>query len=475
MALSKSKETTESASSPGSSGRGAKQNSPAAKPIPGPSIFESTRRLYPNPFHVLPDYLRELTERYGDIVVFRLPGRRFVLLNRPEHIKDMLVTQQHAFVKSLGARTLRHLLGDGLLTSEEPHHRQMRRIVQPAFHHQRIAGYARTMSEIAKEWTGLHEGGDSFDLHAGMSELTLRIASVTLFGVDASDDASEVRSALHTTLEAYPRAVGPFALIKEWFGLSPVSNEFINARKRLDRVIYALIASRRGGAARGEDALSMLLEAEDPETGYRLTDEQVRDEAMTLFLAGHETTANALTWTWYMLSRYPGAAARVFAEIDAATAQEPLELLGQLEYTRRALRESMRLYPPAWIIGRETTRPVILSGGYHLAPNTTAFVCPLVLHRRPELFADPLRFDPDRWLGFDGPAFAYIPFGGGARRCIGEEFAWTEAALALATIARGYVVQFETDGRLELQPLVTLRPKGPVVARLVRRGQTAAN
>jgi cytochrome P450 len=449
---------------------GAKQNSRADRPIPGPSLLESTRRLYPHPFNVLPAFLRDLSERYGDISGFRLPGRRFVLLNHPDQIKDMLVTQQHAFVKSLGARTLRHLLGDGLLTSEEPHHRQMRRIVQPAFHHQRVAHYARTMAGLARDWVEAHPADKGFDLHAGMSQLTLRIATVTLFGVDAADEAGEVRSALHTTLEAYPRAVGPLALIKEWVGLSPVSREFTTARAQLDRVIYALIAARRTSNAHGDDALSMLLEAEDPDTGYRLTDEQVRDEAMTLFLAGHETTANALTWTWYLLSRHPGVEERLHREVDATNVfDDPFAALARLEYTRRVLRESMRLYPPAWIIGRETKQPVTLSGGYHLPAHTTAFVCPLVLHRRPEFYPDPQAFDPERWLDAPEAAFAYIPFGGGARRCIGEEFAWTEATLALAVISRRFRVAFESSRPLDFQALVTLRPRGDVPVRLVRR------
>ena len=460
MALSKSKGTTASESSPGSPRRGEKPKSPAGKPIPGPSLFEATTRLYPNPFNKFPTYLAELTRRYGDVVLFKLPWRRFIVLNHPEQVKDMLVTQQHAFVKSLGARTLRHLLGEGLLTSEEPHHRQMRRIVQPAFHHQRVANYAKTMRSIVEEWIASRLDGERFDLHAAMSRLTLRIASITLFGVDAGGEASEVREALSAALEAYPRAVGPLAVIKESIGLSPVSREFIAAREQLDRVIYGLVAARRADGSRGDDVLSMLLEAEDPETGYRLSDEQVRDEAMTLFLAGHETTANALTWTWYLLSQHPDIEARVHAEVDSGS---------EFEFTRRVFREAMRLYPPAWIIGRETIRDVTLAGGYEVPAKTTVFTAPLIMHRHPELYPDPLRFDPDRWLEPEIP-FAYIPFGGGARRCIGEEFAWMEATLALGIIAKAAKLVFETSAPLELQPLVTLRPKGDVPIRYVLRG-----
>jgi cytochrome P450 len=433
-------------------------------------MLESVRRLYPAPFGKLPVYLDELTRRYGDVVFFRLPARSFVLLNHPDQIKDMLVTQQHAFVKSYGARTLRYLLGEGLLTSEEPHHRQMRRIVQPAFHHQRVAAYAHTMVECIERWVDAHDGNDRFDVHAAMSELTLQIASLTLFGVDASDDASEVRASLNATLEAYPGAVSPWALLKEHFGFSPVSRSFSDARKRLDRVMYALIAQRRSDPAERDDALSMLLEASDPETGYRLTDEQVRDEAMTLFLAGHETTANALTWTWYLLARHPEIEARVHAEVDAlAAVRDPLAALGSLDYTRRVFREAMRLYPPAWIIGRETTQDVTLAGGYELPKGITVFACPLTLHRHERFYPNPLAFEPDRWLAADIPQFAYIPFGGGARRCIGEEFAWAEGTLALAIMAKRFRFVLESERELELEPLVTLRPKGDVPVRLVAR------
>ncbi|HEY5341982.1 MAG TPA: cytochrome P450 [Candidatus Aquilonibacter sp.] len=438
--------------------------------IPGPSLFESTRRLYPTPFRVLPQYLAELTERYGDIVTFALPSKRFVLLNHPEQIKDVLVTQQHRFVKSLGARTLRLFLGDGLLTSEEPHHRQMRRIVQPAFHRARIEGYARTMHAFADAWAKAGADGERIDMHAAMSGLTLRIASETLFGTDSAREAADVRAALHAILEAYPSAIGPIGSIRQQLRFLPGTRAFNAARAQLDRIIYALIAQRRSDPAPRSDALSLLLEAEDSETGYHLSDEQVRDEAMTLFLAGHETTANALTWTWYLLAQHPEIEARLHAEVDAAeVAGDLLAYAQSLDYTRRVLRESMRLYPPAWIIGREAHEDVTLTGGYRIAAGTTVFVCPLVLHRRAKFYEDPQRFDPDRWLRDDVPAFAYLPFGGGARRCIGEEFAWTEGTLALAAIARTRRFERLSSQPAKLRALVTLRPDGPMWMRSIIR------
>jgi cytochrome P450 len=282
-----------------------------------------------------------------------------------------------------------------------------------------------------------------------MGALALRIASETLFGTDAGADALEVREALHATLLAYPLAIGPLGALRQKIGFLPSTRAFRDARTRLDRIIYRLISQRREHPGQGTDALSLLMRADDPETGYQLSDEQVRDEALTLFLAGHETTANALTWTWFLLAERPDIAQRI--------ATEPLD------YARRVLRESMRLYPPAWIIGREAARDVELAGGYAIPKGTTLFVCPLVLHRRAEYYRDPLAFDPDRWLEADVPPFAYVPFGGGARRCIGEEFAWMEGAIVLREVAQRWRFELLSSRHPGLMALVTLRPKRPVM------------
>jgi cytochrome P450 len=421
--------------------------------IPGPPFWDSVRSLGAAPFRRLPAYLPTLVQRYGNIVSFRIFGRRYVLLNDPAHIREMLVTQQHAFVKSFGARALRSLLGDGLLTSEEPHHRQMRRIVQPAFHRERIASYVETMTRLTDEWIAQRRDGERIDVHAAMNALTLRIVSTTLLGADTGPEADEVRRALTDTMETYPASIGPFGELRRRIDFLPDTRRFNRARERLDRVIYGLIAERRSDPRTRSDALSMLLEAQDPETGYRLTDAQVRDEALTLFLAGHETTANALTWTWYLLASHPEAQQRLH--------DEALEGVSR-EHATRAVREAMRLFPPAWIVGREATRDVQLHDGYRLSAGSTVFVCQLVLHRRPDFYPNPDAFNPDRWIDTELPAFAYVPFGGGARRCIGEEFAWVEAALLLSAIARRFRFSLEPGTGAEADALVTLRPKHPM-------------
>ncbi len=459
MASLKSKEITATKSSHGSRDKDEKQNRRAAKSIPGPSRWETVRRLYPYPFPKLPAFLLDIAQRYGPIVRFSLPSRSFVMLNDPEQIKDVLVTQQHAFHKSAGGRALRWLLGDGLLTSEDPRHKQMRRIVQPAFHGERIAQYAQTMQRFADAWVAHMNDGTTIDMSESMSALTLRIASETLFGVDAEAETRIVREALQDAMEVYPLAIAPLGVIRRTLRVLPSTRRFENARARLDRILYRLIEERRAQPEQRTDALSLMLAAKDPQTGYRLTDEHVRDEAMTLFLAGHETTANALVWTWYLLARNPRVEAHLHADVDA----------GSNEYAGRVLREAMRLYPPAWIIGREARRDVTLAGGYHVAAKTTVFICQLVLHRLPQFYREPLRFDPDRWLTDQPPQFAYAPFGGGARRCIGEQFALSEATLLLATIARRFRFSPGFSGEPGYDALVTLRPRGPMPMRVRAR------
>jgi cytochrome P450 len=398
-----------------------------------------------------------MTGRYGNVFAFALPWRSYVFVNEPALIKDILVTQQPAFSKSLGTRVLRLLLGEGLLTSEDPLHRQMRRIVQPAFHRERIAEYAQIMERDAREFAERLQPGQAFDAHAAMVELTLRIATETLFGSDESESAQAVADALRLMMNEFPYMLTPLNSLRRWLPL-PNSRRFWHAREMLDGIIYGLIARRRRERHRG-DALSMLLAAREAETGFLPSDEQIRDEIMTLFMAGHETTANALTWALYLLAGHP--------QVDQRLAADARQ--GDSAYTMRVVKEVLRLYPPAWIIGRETLRDVSLVDGTFIRAGTTVFLAPLMLHRRRDHFPDPDRFDPDRWLDAEPPPFTYVPFGGGARRCIGEDFAWNEAAIVLSTLARSYRFESASPRHVGIAPLVTLRPDGPVTMRPVAR------
>jgi len=399
-----------------------------------------------------------MTERYGDVLAFSLPWRSYVFVNDPALVKDILVTQQHAFSKSLGTRVLRLLLGDGLLTSEEPLHRQMRRIVQPAFHRERIAEYARVMERDAADFVERIRPNEVFDAHGAMTELTLRIATETLFGSDESESARLVREALRLMMNEFPKMLTPAGALVTRLPF-PSTRRFWRARAMLDELVYGLIARRRLDPSERGDALSMLLAAGDRETEDRPSDEQIRDEIMTLFMAGHETTANTLTWSLFLLAQND--------EVDRRAALAACD--GDREYLTQVVKEVLRLYPPAWIIGREALRDVTLSDGSCIPATTTVFMVPLLLHRKPQYFTNPDAFEPDRWLESEPPPFAYIPFGGGARRCIGDEFALRETTIVLETLLRSYRFTLEPGARVETAPLVTLRPAGPVPMRAIAR------
>ncbi len=429
--------------------------------IPGPGRLTTLQRLLPVPFRRFPDFLAEMTQRYGDILAFSLPWRSYVFVNDPTLVKDILVTQQHAFSKSLGTRVLRLLLGDGLLTSEEPLHRQMRRIVQPAFHRERIAEYARVMERDAAEFVERITPNEPFDAHGAMTELTLRIATETLFGSDESESARLVREALRLMMNEFPKMLTPAGAMLTRLPL-PSTRRFWRARAMLDEIVYGLIARRRLDPHDRTDALSMLLAANSVEGQ---SDQQIRDEIMTLFMAGHETTANTLTWSLFLLAQND--------EIDRCGALAARD--GDREYLTRVVKEVLRLYPPAWIIGRETLRDVTLSDGSHIPAKTTVFMVPLLLHRKPQYFRNPDAFEPDRWLEGEPPPFAYIPFGGGARRCIGDEFALRETTIVLEKLLRRYRFALEPGARVETAPLVTLRPAGPVPMRAVARSHREAS
>lgn len=413
-------------------------------------MWQTYRRLRNTPLREFPTFLSEVERRYGEVAAFRVPWRRFYFVNEPAAIKEVLVTQQHAFVKSEGTRAMRELLGEGLVTSEEPLHRRMRRIVQPAFHRERIAGYAQTMRDYAQAW---QPPRGPFDMHAEMMELTLRIASKTLFGVDAGAQADRVGAALHEVVTIFPDVLGPFGAIKRRLPV-PATLRFRKARRILDEIVLELIAQRRRSGEDRGDALSMLLSSRDEETGEGLSDAQVRDEVMTLFVAGHETTANALTWAWYLLAKHPRMAARLRDELRG-DAQTP--------YLDAVLNETLRLYPPAWILGRDALREVEVNG-WRIRKGATLLMSQLVMHRSARYFEEPLAFRPERWLQQRIlPQFAYFPFGGGARKCLGDQFAWTEARIELGHLAQRWRFVLESPEReVPADPIITLRPRGAV-------------
>jgi cytochrome P450 len=410
-----------------------------------------------------PKLLSHLAREYGDIVHFKLGPQDVYLLNHPDFIRDVLVTHNCNFVKSRGLEMAKRFLGEGLLTSEGEFHRRQRRLAQPAFHRQRINAYAEVMTEYAARTRERWRDGETLDIWQEMMRLTLAIVGKTLFDADVEAEATEIRAALTDVMQLFERITNPFGGLLEKLPL-PGNFRWLKAKERLDSTIYRIINERRTSGEDRGDLLSMLLLAQDEEgDGGSMTDEQLRDEAMTLFVAGHETTANALTWTWYLLSQHPEFAAKLHEEIDTVlegklpTAADA----ARLRYTEMVFAESMRMYPPAWTLGRRVLTDYQI-GQYVVPAGSIVLMSPWVMHHDPRFFPDPFKFDPERWTPDARearPKFSYFPFGGGPRVCIGEQFAWMEGALLIAAIAQQWTMRLAPGQRVEPKAMITLRPR----------------
>lgn len=408
-----------------------------------------------------PQFLLKVAREHGEIAQLRLGNQTVYSITNPEWIKDIFVTHQSNFIKSRMLERAKVLLGEGLLTSEGEMHKRQRRLSQPAFHRDRLAGYGSAMVDCALHTRDSWKSGAALDISREMNHLTLAIVARTLFSADVSAEADDIRSALGDVLGLFDMVLSPFSEIFEKLPL-PSVRRFERARDRLDKTIYRIIAERRAGEKDTGDLLSMLLLAQTDEDG-RMNDKQVRDEALTLFLAGHETTANALSWTWYLLSQNPEIEARFHAEIDRVLAGRTptFDDLPNLKFIEMVLAEAIRLYPPAWSVGRRNLTEYRV-GDYVIPPRTVILMSPYVVHRDPRWFPEPDRFLPDRFLPeavAARPKFSYFPFGGGARVCIGERFAWMEGVLLLAVLGQKWRLRLAPDARVETKALITLRPK----------------
>lgn len=420
-------------------------------------------------------FLLRTARTYGDVAWFRVGPFDLYLLSHPDHVQDVLVAGHHSVHKSQVLQEARRILGDGLLTSEGETHRRNRRLLQPMFHHQRIEGYGRVMAEYAEATAERWCHGQEVDVHDELMALTQAIVAKSLFGTDIEEaDARRVADSLRTMLDMYDRFLLPFAAYLERLPL-PSNRRFWRAKASLDEIMFRLIRDRRTGEDR-TDVVSMLLAAGDdegPEAGGAITEQQIRDETTTLFLAGHETTALALTWALYLLSQNEGAEAQLQAEVDRVLGDRlPVSSdLPHLEFTRRVVSESLRLYPPAWTMGRKVAADLLV-GGYVVPAGSTVLLSQYVIHHDPRWYPEPYRFDPDRWeptAVATRPKHSFFPFGAGPRMCIGEDFAWMEGILVLATIARRWRFRLVPGQRIELAPRITLRPKQGVRMRVERR------
>lgn len=411
--------------------------------------------------------------KLGDVTYFRLGPQPGFFLNHPDLIRDLFVVNNDKFIKGRALQRAKSLLGEGLLTSEGEFHLRQRRMIQPAFHRQRIAEYAKAMVEYGERLSAQWRDGEVRDIDREMMRLTLQIVGKTLFDAEVGDESDEVGSAMTTLVSMFDFLLVPFS---EWLEKIPLpqTRRLNQARDTLNSIIYSIINERRASGEDKGDLLSMLLLAQDEDNGEVMTDDQVRDEALTLFLAGHETTANALTWTWYLLSQNPDAEAKLHEELDDVLAgRTPVfEDLARLPYTESVIAESMRLFPPAWAIGR-LAKVEHEFQGYSIPPKALVLVSPFVTHRDPRFWTDHELFKPERWavqtVKEATQRNIYLPFGGGIRRCIGESFAWTEGILLLATIAQSWTLRLMPEQRIGLRPVITLRPKFGMKMQLHKR------
>jgi cytochrome P450 len=461
-------------------------------PEPAPEVVRRGEYLYPPglrfnlPFYRFHDFfdphnpilLFEHLRRYGRAAHYRILFSDVVLLNDPADIGEVLIDKAACFGKDRTQKRMKILLGEGLITADGETHKRARRMAAPAFHRRRIERYASQIVELAAGLREQWQPGAEFNIAAEMMRLALQITARTLFDMDVTPEIHEINDQVNIIMDLYHFLVTlPRAELLLGSPL-PQMRRFRAAKKRLDDVVYGMIRSRRREAdleARA-DLLSMLVAARDEDAGgdgRRLTDEELRDQVLTLFLAGFETVANALAWTWLLLGQNPEAESRLHAELDSVLGGRlpSLDDMQRLEYTRMVLSESMRLYPPAWAMGREVLRDVAI-GPYRLRKGTMVFFSQYIVQRDPRWFPEPESFRPER---FDPaaravrPRFAYFPFGGGSRQCIGESFAWMEAMLVLATLSQRWRVQLAEGQKIELQPKITLRPKNGIQVRMFER------
>jgi cytochrome P450 len=426
-------------------------------PGPKPSPFWGNLREYQK------DSLGALTEwahTYGDVVKLRFGPLDMFLLNDPDDIQQVLVKDADKFHKSpIYKNILSRFLGNGLVTSDGDFWKRQRRLVQPAFHATRIHSYADTMVDFTLRMLAEWDDGQIRDIDNDMTKLTLNIAAKTLFDSDASGDADAFGDALTVLMNVIMAEIRSPIRFPDWLPTTH-NRQRQRAIDTLDAIVLRMIEERRRSGEDHGDLLSMLLLAQDEGAG--MTDKQVLNEALTLFLAGHETTANLMTWTWYMLSEHPQIETRLHDELDRVLQGHPAALvdLPNLPYAEMVLKESMRLYPPAWIFSRIAVEDVQLKN-YLMPTGTMAFIVPFVTQRDGRFFLDPMRFMPERFSAENEPMiskYAYIPFGGGARICVGNSFAMMEAHLLLATIASQYRLKLVDGHPIGLEPLITLRP-----------------
>ncbi len=415
---------------------------------------------------------------YGDVVRTRFLWVHAYFLYNPADIETLLTTNARSYRKAESLRSpfFHRLVGNGLVTSEGDFWRRQRRLAQPAFHRQRISSYGDIMVQYAQRTIANWQDGEQRDLSRDMTRLTLEIVVKTLFNSDVSKDADHVGRILTSLVQPFASQATLKWILDNRLP-TPGHRRYFNAVSEIDRIVFRIIAERRASGYDEGDLLSMLLQAQDDD-GTRMSDAQLRDEVMTLFLAGHETTALALSWSWYLLASHPEAEKKFHAELDEVLGGRipAVSDMPNLKYTEMIAKEAMRLYPPAYAVGREAIEETEI-GGFHVPKGTQLFAFQWVTHRDPRFFDDPAAFKPERWTGEISeqlPKYAYFPFGGGPRQCIGNYFAMMEIVLLLATIGQRFRFALR-DEKVEVLPVLSLRPKSGIKVRVMKRKMITAS
>lgn len=436
---------------------------------PGPAGLPFLGNL-PQPGNDQMNRFAQLRQRFGDVVRLQVGPRTLHLLSHPDFARYVLQDNNRNYIKSRGLEKTKDVLGEGLLTSEGEFWRRQRRLIQPIFHRQKIATFAETMTaataEMLEGWEAAAAGGDPIDIAQAMMHLTLDIVSKTLFSTALTpaelDTVGEVMTPiLHYATE---RIGSLFDFTDEW--PTPANRRERAREAKLDDIVYRIIGERRRSGDKADDLLGLLMAAQDEETGEGMTDKQLRDEVMTIFLAGHETTANLLAFTWTLLSHHVGARQRLQAEVDRVLEGRTPDAadVPALSYTNMIIDEALRLYPPAWVIGRQPLADDEI-GGYPIPAGSTVLISIYNIHRHPDFWENPEGFNPERFTPErkrERNRYAFIPFGGGPRLCIGEHFALTEAALVVAMVTQRYELNLLPGHPVAPEAAFTLRPEGPI-------------
>lgn len=429
--------------------------------------------------------LTEIADEYGDISHFKLGRQHVYLINNPDYIERVLIYDHSNFKKGPRLQTAKRVVGEGLVTSEGEFHKKQRKLIQPLFLPKKISSYGAVMTDRAVDMIEQWKDGSIVNIHTELMKVTLSIICKSVMNYDMeSKQAKDFANAFSISKKYSSRLQHPMGHVLDHVPILPKVVQATAARKTLDSIVYGLISERRNKLRSqkdntANDLLSRLIQVQDDDAGSIMTDKQLRDEIITILIAGHETTSNALTWTYYLLSQNPQVEKKVFEEVDSVLggnsrdqySKPSIANLPELKYVEKVFREAMRMYPPVWSMGRFVEEDYTL-GRYTIPKGSSLLFSQYVMHHNSKYYDNPETFDPDRWtekFKMHLPRFSYFPFGGGIRGCIGEPFAWQEGILLIATISRYWSMRLAQNERVKLQPGITLNPKNGIKMKLKAR------